>query len=162
MDYIYKIGPDDLVYADEFRKKPIGHHSPGLQRVLSLFRGAEVTDRYVIFCTKPHREWMLAQVKGCPYRKFHPLNIRRGRPNRVTLSPILETLKTVLDTLLLSFGEQGRSEEIVDASRKSVATGPFVWMAYLRFLFQGRSRPSAAWHRNLFVPAKAPSTCAPN
>ena len=73
MDYIYKIGPDDLVYADEFRKKPIGHHSPGLQRVLSLFRGAEVTDRYVIFCTKPHREWMLAQVRGthgAPIRFF--------------------------------------------------------------------------------------------
>ena len=64
MEYIYKVQPEDLVYAEEFRQRPIGHHSPGLQRVLSLFRGAEPTDRYVIFCTTPYREWILAQVAG--------------------------------------------------------------------------------------------------
>src|SRR5215475_10624232 len=64
MEYIYKVQPEDLVYAEEFRQRPIGHHSPGLQRVLSLFRGAEPTDRYVIFCTTPYSEWILAQVAG--------------------------------------------------------------------------------------------------
>src|SRR5262245_46311750 len=64
MEYIYRIRPGDLVYAEEFRRQPIGHHSPGLQRILSLFRGEPVAGKYVIFCSKPHREWLLAQVSG--------------------------------------------------------------------------------------------------
>lgn len=64
MEYIYKIGPDDLIYAEEFRRKPIGHHSPGLQRVLSAMRGAPLRGKQVVFCSKPHREWILAELSG--------------------------------------------------------------------------------------------------
>ncbi len=32
----------------------------------------------------------------CPYRKVHPRGHRRGRANRVTLSPMVETLRTLL------------------------------------------------------------------
>ena len=53
----------------EFDAKPIGHHSPGLQRVLNVFRGEATVDKYVLICTKPHKEWMLGQLTG-----------ERGRP----------------------------------------------------------------------------------
>ena len=36
---MYRIKPEDAQYIEEFRKNPIGHHSPGLQRILNLFRG---------------------------------------------------------------------------------------------------------------------------
>lgn len=64
MEYNYKIGPDDLTFAEEFRRKPIGHHSPGLQRVLSAMRGAPLRDKHVVFCSKPHKEWILAELSG--------------------------------------------------------------------------------------------------
>lgn len=64
MDYIYRIRNEDLEFAEEFRRKPIGHHSPGLQRVLTRFRGAPLKDKHVLLCVKPHKEWMLAQLSG--------------------------------------------------------------------------------------------------
>lgn len=74
MEYNYKIGPDDLVFAEEFRRRPIGHHSPGLQRVLSLFRGAPLRDKHVVFCEEPHKEWVLAELSGVQGRpmRLHP------------------------------------------------------------------------------------------
>ena len=69
MPSIYKIRPEDSVYAEEFRRNPIGHHSPGLNRILTLFRGEPVEGKYVLVCTKPHREWLLGQLSG-----------RRGEP----------------------------------------------------------------------------------
>lgn len=80
MDYNYKIRPDDLVFAEEFRSRPIGNHSPGLQRILSLFRGQPLRDKHVILCTKPHRQWMLAElsgVQGQPMR-LHPEKLFRS------------------------------------------------------------------------------------
>ena len=34
---MYRIKSEDAQYIEEFRKNPIGHHSPGLQRILNLF-----------------------------------------------------------------------------------------------------------------------------
>lgn len=61
---MYPIKPEDKQYIDEFKKTPIGHHSPGLQRILTLFRNEAMAGKYVLVCTKPHKEWMLGQLSG--------------------------------------------------------------------------------------------------
>ncbi len=61
---MYKLTPEDRQYVDEFRQTPVGHHSPGLQRILNLFRGEAMAGKYVLVCTKPHQEWMLGQLTG--------------------------------------------------------------------------------------------------
>ena len=72
MPSIYKIQPEDRIYAEEFRRNPIGHHSPGLNRILTLFRGEPVEKKDVLVCVQPHREWWLGQLSG-----------HRGRPIRI-------------------------------------------------------------------------------
>ena len=49
---------------EEFRKTPIGHHSPELQVILNEFRGQPMEDKYCLICTKANREWQLAQTTG--------------------------------------------------------------------------------------------------
>jgi len=67
---IYKIHKvNDLPYAAEFMRAPVGHQSPGLQRVLHAMRGEPLAGKYVLVVTKPHVEWQLAQLSG-----------ERGRP----------------------------------------------------------------------------------
>jgi len=61
---MYQINPDDKHLVEEFRAKPIGHHSADLQKLLNVFRGAEMAEKYVLVCTKPHEEWTLAQFSG--------------------------------------------------------------------------------------------------
>jgi hypothetical protein len=62
---IYKLDPvGDLPYAMEFMTTPVGHQSPGLQRVLHVFRGEPLKDKYVLVTTKPHTEWQLARLSG--------------------------------------------------------------------------------------------------
>jgi hypothetical protein len=61
---MYQINPDDVHLAEEFRANPIGKHSPDLQRVLNLFRGEAMADKYVLICTKPHERWVLGQLTG--------------------------------------------------------------------------------------------------
>ncbi|MDE0048473.1 MAG: hypothetical protein OXO52_01705 [Rhodospirillales bacterium] len=60
----YQVTEADLYVVDEFMKKPIGHHSPDLQRVLNTLRGADVKGKHCLVCTKPGREWQLAQLSG--------------------------------------------------------------------------------------------------
>jgi branched-chain amino acid transport system permease protein len=61
---MYQIRPEDKAYVEEFKKTPIGHHSPNLQRILNLFRGEPMAGKYVLICTRPHREWTLAVLPG--------------------------------------------------------------------------------------------------
>ncbi len=61
---MYKVDPKDTHLAAEFKAKPIGHHSPGLQQVLNVFRGEAIAGKYVLVCTKPHEECMLGQLTG--------------------------------------------------------------------------------------------------
>ena len=49
----YKINPADKHLVEEFRAKPIGLHSPALQSILNVFRGAPIDGKYVLICTKP-------------------------------------------------------------------------------------------------------------
>ncbi len=72
MHTVYKISADDRDVIEEFNTKPVGHHSPALQRVLNVIRGQSVRDKYVLICTKPHREWTLGQLTG-----------ERGKPVRI-------------------------------------------------------------------------------
>ena len=53
---MYQINPEDKHLVEEFRAKPIGHHSADLQKLLNVFRGAEMAGKYVLVCTKPHEE----------------------------------------------------------------------------------------------------------
>ena len=49
---------------EEFRRKPVGQHSPSLQRIINVMRGEALEGKYVLLCTKPHHEWVLAQMNG--------------------------------------------------------------------------------------------------
>jgi hypothetical protein len=77
---MYRINATDRQWVDEFRAKPIGPHSPGLQRVLNAMRGAPQKGKYVLVCTRPHREWVLGRLVGrgrpveiLPDRRFNSL-----------------------------------------------------------------------------------------
>ena len=50
--------------SEEFRKTPIGHHSPELQVILNELRGLPMKDKHCLVCTKANREWHLAQTTG--------------------------------------------------------------------------------------------------
>lgn len=60
----YRITAEDRVWIDEFRQRPIGPHSPNLQRLLNAMRGAPTAGKYCLICTKPYREWQLARLSG--------------------------------------------------------------------------------------------------
>ena len=62
---IYRIDPiRDLPFAEEFFRTPVGHQSPGLQRILTVLRGEPLKGKYVLVATKPHTEWQLARLSG--------------------------------------------------------------------------------------------------
>ena len=53
----------DLVEA--FNANPGGPHSPELQRLVNALRfEPTMVGKYVVVCTKAHREWTLAQLPG--------------------------------------------------------------------------------------------------
>ena len=79
---VYKVSERDRQVVDEFKKKPIGHHSPALQRVLNVFRGAPAQDKYVLICTKPHKEWVLGQLTG-----------ERGKPVRMLKNQVFTRIE---------------------------------------------------------------------
>ena len=60
----YRITAEDRQWVDEFRQNPLGPHSPNLQRVLNLMRGAPTAGKYCLICTKPFSEWRLARMSG--------------------------------------------------------------------------------------------------
>ena len=55
--------------VDEHRRKPIGHHSDALERVLIHLRKGhlEMAGKYILVCTKPHEEWRIAEITGTPH-----------------------------------------------------------------------------------------------
>lgn len=57
----YRIDRDrDRVFIDEFRANVIGHHSPGLQRVLNAMRRSPDGRQLVLLNVDPFRRWVLA------------------------------------------------------------------------------------------------------
>jgi hypothetical protein len=73
---IYTLQPSDRSVYDEFRDKPFGHHSPQLQRVLNKLRFGPMAGKYLLVCTRPHREWMLAQL---PDKPGDPVQLHHNR-----------------------------------------------------------------------------------
>lgn len=57
----YTINPErDRQFVEEFRRNPVGHHSPGLMRVLNVLRSDDNGRQLVLFCRKPFAEWQIA------------------------------------------------------------------------------------------------------
>lgn len=52
----------DLVEA--FMRQPIGRHGAGLQALLNVVRNEPLVGKYVLLCTRPHREWVLGRLPG--------------------------------------------------------------------------------------------------
>jgi branched-chain amino acid transport system permease protein len=48
----------------EHKRNPLGEHSDGLKRVLNYLRRSTTLTPFVVVCTKPFREWRLAQLSG--------------------------------------------------------------------------------------------------
>ncbi|MBV8566167.1 MAG: ABC transporter permease [Methylobacteriaceae bacterium] len=61
---MYRVNHNEKHLADEFMANPFGRPSPELQRVLIVFRGEPVAGKYVLVCTKPFKEWALAELGG--------------------------------------------------------------------------------------------------
>jgi hypothetical protein len=57
--------------VEEFRRQPIGRHSPDLRLLLNDLRRGQKGDPYILICTRPHAEWRLARKppgRGTPVR----------------------------------------------------------------------------------------------
>ncbi len=67
-------GRKDLI--EEFRRTPVGRHSPDLRYLLNRMRTAPELPNYVLICTVPQREWLLATKE--PGRGT-PVEIVEGR-----------------------------------------------------------------------------------
>jgi hypothetical protein len=65
---MYRLEADRLDLAREFLAKPYGIHSPELKAALDQLRLIHPDGKMVLVCTKPHREWTLAELKGDPPR----------------------------------------------------------------------------------------------
>lgn len=63
---MYEIDPSRLDLAREFRKRPLGLHSPELQAVLNRMRSVPIEGKHCLIVTKPNAEWLLAQMRGDP------------------------------------------------------------------------------------------------
>ena len=60
---VYKIDPNnDRQYVEEFRLSPIGAHSPGLMRVLTIMRNDPSGNQVILACRKPFAEWVLGNM----------------------------------------------------------------------------------------------------
>lgn len=67
----YKVSERDRSLIEEFGRNPLAHQSKDLQRLLNRFHGEPVESKFVLICTKPHREWMVGRLSG------------RGRPVKI-------------------------------------------------------------------------------
>ena len=73
----YRIHPDrDRAYIEEFRKEPVGRHSPGLQRVLNTMRFDPSGRQVILVCRKPFAEWVLGTMP--PSRFDGPIIVEDG------------------------------------------------------------------------------------
>jgi hypothetical protein len=68
--------------AEEFKSRPIGHHSPELRRILTIFRSEPVKGRYVLLCTEPYKKWVVGQLSG-----------ERGKPTEIFHDKVFESLE---------------------------------------------------------------------
>lgn len=79
---MYEIDPKNTHLAKEFKTQPYGRHSPELQTLLNLLRREPLKGKFVVFCSKPGKEWMLARLGGI-----------RGEPVRLLEDQVFSTLE---------------------------------------------------------------------
>ncbi len=103
---MYQIDPERNDLVEEFLDRPFGHHSGELQRVLNVLRGGPVKDRYVLICTKPHREWVLGQLSGV-----------RGEPVRVLADHVYSSAEDAERAVFKLRWEQHTGRSIDPAGR---------------------------------------------
>lgn len=72
----YQITDADLAFAAEFKERPVGYHSPGLQRVLNALRGGPKAGKYVLVVRKPFECWVLGRL---PAARGAPVEIVEGQ-----------------------------------------------------------------------------------
>lgn len=72
----YRITDADLGYAAEFKERPLGYHSPGLQRVLNALRGGPKAGKYVLVVREPFERWVLGRL---PAARGAPVEILEGQ-----------------------------------------------------------------------------------
>ena len=49
----------DLI--EEFKRAPVGRHSPDLRVLLNTLRKGQKSESWVLVCVEPHRRWRLAK-----------------------------------------------------------------------------------------------------
>ena len=70
---VYKIsGDEDRRYIEEFRRNPIGDHSPGLQRVLNIMRLDRGGIQYILICRKRFAEYVIGRM---PPDRSEPIEV---------------------------------------------------------------------------------------
>ena len=50
--------------AAAFLRQPLGRHGPALQALVNEVRNEPLAGKYVLLCTRPHREWVLGRLPG--------------------------------------------------------------------------------------------------
>lgn len=73
---VYKISADeDRRYIEEFRKTPIGAHSPGLQRLLNIMRLERGGVQAILICRRKFSEYVIGHM---PTNRAEPIEIEDG------------------------------------------------------------------------------------
>ena len=61
---------------EEFKENPVGHHSPQLQRLLNVMRGAPMGKKHCLIVSESNKEWILAKTSGRAGEPVKPTNLR--------------------------------------------------------------------------------------
>lgn len=58
------IDPSRRDLIEEFRRNPVGRHSPDLRVMLNTLRKGQTGESWVLVCIEPHRRWRLARKEA--------------------------------------------------------------------------------------------------
>ena len=78
----YSISENDIKYANEFKKNLYEnnhYHSPGLQRILNLFRSGPKKNKYVLLVGNNNKSWHLGcfpENRGQKIKKYSKINFK--------------------------------------------------------------------------------------
>ena len=65
---MFQLTADRLDLAREFQQNLYGVKSPELQAALDRLRLVNPNGKMILVCTKPNREWVVAELRGSPLR----------------------------------------------------------------------------------------------
>lgn len=69
----YQIRASDRALAAQFLDNPFAEPTPDLMRLLNRLRWHPICGKYVLVCTRRHKEWTLARLKG----RAEPIELMR-------------------------------------------------------------------------------------